>query len=766
MSVGAADESPGALEKMLCWGISSWGTNDSGDERLGRLREVAPPGFTSRAIDGSKALGFSGMTAMMYKAIPPGALRTRSEDELTDEIASDLRMLIEKASGDGIPGATPRVWIEKTIVKGRPHRLEGEYAVGRALWSPQRSKGGGDIYRFMRDIEPGDIVLHLTDNTAFTGVSRAADNCEEYEEVPSDVLKDEYNGERGSYVVRLRDFEAREPPLSRDAFFGSPYRERLVALIDAGTKSLFYTRVPALREGAHLTPAPSELVRILNGAYQDLAGRPLLEISEGLEPPSGPRPEEGRSLLVGAVPSPNDSAALMRREIESRGKTATWWSYPLTGEKEQAVAEWRYLYWYAGKPAQQLVYRCHVIEYETSVGDEGIPCPWPEFVEKELRDKTREGPRKPDIFKTWFLVDSVEEVRPPIRIDELKKADGTLADPSSLVNSFGVWRLGKDSKPSSLDELIEVTNLTRQELLELDDLLRRKKQVILEGPPGSGKTYVAEKFARYFTGNPLGDDHDERLVMIQFHQSYGYEDFIQGIRPETNDAGRLEYHVQPGIFKRLCEVAERNRGKRFVIVIDEINRGNISRILGELLLLFEYRNKSIPLPYSRPDEPKFSIPPNVHVIGTMNTTDRSLAQIDYALRRRFYFYRLTPVENGRAPVLERWLQKQGMKPEDQRRVLELFVSLNERVEKELSEHFQVGHSYFMDTDIATEAGLRRTWNRSIMPLLEEYFYNRRERRDLLEEFEPGRLLSRGDGGEAAPVTEEELAETEASDDVD
>jgi hypothetical protein len=273
VSVGAADESPGALEKMLCWGISSWGTNDSGDERLGRLREVAPSGFTPRAIDGSKALGFSGITVMMHKAIPPEALRTHSEDELTDEIASDLHMLIEKASGDGIPGATPRVWIEKTKVKGRPHRLEGDYAVGRAIWSPQRSRGGGDIYRFMRDIEPGDIVLHLTDDTAFTGVSRAAGSCEEYEEAPSEVLKDEYKGERGTYVVRLRDFEVRDPPLSRDTFFQSPLKERLVALIDAGTSNLFYNREPNLNQGAYLTPAPTELVRILNDAYQHLAGR-------------------------------------------------------------------------------------------------------------------------------------------------------------------------------------------------------------------------------------------------------------------------------------------------------------------------------------------------------------------------------------------------------------------------------------------------------------------------------------------------------------
>jgi 5-methylcytosine-specific restriction protein B len=132
---------------------------------------------------------------------------------------------------------------------------------------------------------------------------------------------------------------------------------------------------------------------------------------------------------------------------------------------------------------------------------------------------------------------------------------------------------------SSITELAELTNFTPQDLKEIEFLVKAKKQIIFEGPPGTGKTHVAELFARYFSENQLQGSHDDKIVVVQFHQSYGYEDFVQGIRPDTNAKGQLEYRGQNGIFKYLCEVAERNPDKNFVIVIDEINRGNISELL-------------------------------------------------------------------------------------------------------------------------------------------------------------------------------------------
>jgi 5-methylcytosine-specific restriction protein B len=349
---------------------------------------------------------------------------------------------------------------------------------------------------------------------------------------------------------------------------------------------------------------------------------------------------------------------------------------------------------------------------------------------------------------------STEEWVPPQQetkgsaVREVKHLENLLSAEKMILYGSGPTPPGGNGRPltaGSLDQLADKTNLTRPELQELKSMLEQKRQVILEGPPGSGKTYVAELFARYFTDNPLEGEADDRLVVVQFHQSYGYEDFVQGIRPVTNELGQLEYRVQDGIFKRLCTRAEKDKERNYVILIDEINRGNISRIFGELLLLLEYRDRQTLLPYARPNDPLFSIPPNVYLIGTMNTTDRSLAQIDYALRRRFYFYRLSPVVDGQAPVLARWLEKQDLSPDARQQLLELFVKLNGRVQQELGEHFQVGHSYLMEPGIESRTLQERVWRRAILPLLDEYFYNRRNRDELLAGFGLEALLDETSG---------------------
>ncbi len=164
------------------------------------------------------------------------------------------------------------VWIEKTHVQGRADRLSGDYALGKMLWSPQRSQGGGDIYHFMRGVQAGDLVLHLTDNEGFTGVSIAAKEFEEFNGLPPNT---NWN-DRPSYRIPLRDFRELDPPLLRETFFASPNKEQLIALIDHGAQNLFYNREPSLNQGAYLTPAPAELVAILEESYVTLTGRSLL----------------------------------------------------------------------------------------------------------------------------------------------------------------------------------------------------------------------------------------------------------------------------------------------------------------------------------------------------------------------------------------------------------------------------------------------------------------------------------------------------------
>lgn len=255
--------------------------------------------------------------------------------------------------------------------------------------------------------------------------------------------------------------------------------------------------------------------------------------------------------------------------------------------------------------------------------------------------------------------------------------------------------------------------------LEVTELLRDKGQIILYGPPGTGKTFMARELAKALVGT--SEPGPERYELIQFHPAYSYEEFIEGIRPEsrTVDEGEVkrrivDYPVRRGVFKEFCQNAEKQNGP-CVFVIDEINRGNIASIFGELMYALEYRDQSAPvvLPYS--GDP-FTIPKNVCIIGTMNTADRSISLMDFALRRRFHFIRCPADPN----ILARWFENiQPAVPY----LLLLYRKLLDEIEEP---DYQIGVSYFMDKAL-TEERLGRVWRRSIEPYLETYFIDEPDR---------------------------------------
>lgn len=347
---------------------------------------------------------------------------------------------------------------------------------------------------------------------------------------------------------------------------------------------------------------------------------------------------------------------------------------------------------------------------------------------------------------------------------EWLRSIGAIDSPDSPASLLEDSTFEPASTADSLASLLAQTHLSEETINDVRDLLIIKQQLIFEGPPGSGKTYVAEKFARWFTGQPLDENIplDDHVEIVQFHQSYGYEDFVQGIRPETNSDGQLVYRVRDGIFLDMVERAKANPDDRFVLIIDEINRGNLSRIFGELLLLLEYRGQSVRLPYGSGDAAYLTILENLYIIGTMNTADRSLAQIDYALRRRFYFVRFMPVANGHAEVFENWLARNVDNAADRERLASLFVTLNHRIGHHLgTDDLQVGHSYFMQDGIETDIVFDRVWTRAVRPLLEEYLHHHRQRDEILADLTPARRLPTPNGlaaeedAEAADAVEPE-----------
>jgi 5-methylcytosine-specific restriction protein B len=249
-------------------------------------------------------------------------------------------------------------------------------------------------------------------------------------------------------------------------------------------------------------------------------------------------------------------------------------------------------------------------------------------------------------------------------------------------------------------------------LKEIELLLLEKRQLIFYGPPGTSKTYTARVFSAYFAQNT------DNIEIIQFHQSYSYEDFVEGIKPAISKSGGVEFIKQPGLFKDLVSRCIANPEKRFVLIIDEINRGNISKIIGELIYLLEYRNEKISLAYS-PDE-KFYIPTNLYIIGTMNSADRSIAFVDYALRRRFHFIDFYPESTNR--ILSDWSNENATEVEIAT-IVEMLNQINQKIKEQLGKEYQIGHSYFMVKHLNHDK-LRMIMKYAIIPLVEQYYFGK------------------------------------------